>query len=688
MSVTLVQMPYVAVERPSVALGTLSACLKADGIATHTLYANLLFAEQVGLAVYERVNHSDITLQIGEWTFAEAAFGSEAPPAASYVDTLLPCVGGWPGFEVEVSALRVEAERLIERVAAQIVATAPSIVGCSSVFQQQCASLALLRRIRELDPSIVTMLGGANCEGSMGAVTHKNFEWVDFVVSGEADLLLPHLCRMILGDGPDIPIAHVPDGVHAPVHRNYIQESERTNARLVVDELDVLPVPCYEDYFAQLERSPLRESIIPCIPFESSRGCWWGQKHHCTFCGLNGAGMTFRSKSQKRVVEEISALRQRHNVGRFMGVDNILDNRYFAKALPAFEELGDLSVFYETKANLSRRQVEQLSDAGVRWIQPGIEALHDDLLNLLKKGTTVCMNVQLLKWARTYGIWVIWNHLHGAPGERKEWYDEVADWLPLIAHLQSPAGAGITGIRYDRFSPYFNTAKDYGLQLQPYWAYGQVYPLAPVDLAQQAYFFIDESAPASYPERLHAAIEEWGRNWMNTGSRGLPEMNPAAPNLSMIDDGECIYLQDTRQCAVRANLKLTGIDADVYRACDSSKTRESLQRVIGQTYLSYDKSCIDQAIERLLGLKIMVRFGERLLSLATDEPNRTYHGFENFPGGLALTAGRRPKNKDIPEYEVLPGDVPLHQLFSSDERAGLTGTDVVSSNQSQGEMLK
>lgn len=29
--------------------------------------------------------------------------------------------------------------------------------------------------------------------------------------------------------------------------------------------------------------------------YEASLGCWWGEKHHCTFCGLNGTTMKFRA---------------------------------------------------------------------------------------------------------------------------------------------------------------------------------------------------------------------------------------------------------------------------------------------------------------------------------------------------------------------------------------------------------
>src|SRR3954454_17752260 len=91
----------------------------------------------------------------------------------------------------------------VEHLADAIVARRPRIVGCSSVFQQHCASLALLKRIRELKPDTVLLMGGANCEGEMGVETVRTFPWVDCVVSGEADGMFPELCRTLLAQGRD-----------------------------------------------------------------------------------------------------------------------------------------------------------------------------------------------------------------------------------------------------------------------------------------------------------------------------------------------------------------------------------------------------------------------------------------------------------------------------------------------------
>ena len=46
----------------------------------------------------------------------------------------------------------------------------------------------------------------------------------------------------------------------------------------------------------------------PSVFVETSRGCWWGERMHCTFCGLNGATMAYRSKSAPRALAELTHL--------------------------------------------------------------------------------------------------------------------------------------------------------------------------------------------------------------------------------------------------------------------------------------------------------------------------------------------------------------------------------------------
>src|SRR5215475_10283375 len=73
--VCLVTMPYAALPRPSLALSLLKKILEDDEIPTVVVYANLWFAEAIGIVRYHLCSHQCPTeFLAGEWTFAAAAF--------------------------------------------------------------------------------------------------------------------------------------------------------------------------------------------------------------------------------------------------------------------------------------------------------------------------------------------------------------------------------------------------------------------------------------------------------------------------------------------------------------------------------------------------------------------------------------------------------------------------------------
>ncbi len=225
-------MPYASLTRPSIALGLLQAILADRGITSTVAHANLWFAESVGLRRYELPSSKSPSVFLaGEWTFAAAAFADDPRRAAHDAEYLRqvrqaserhPVV--WRGASgdaliEDLRALRAAASRFVDDTARRVLATGARVVGCTSTFEQHVASLALLRRIRELDPGVITMLGGANCETVMGEATHRCFDWVDYVVSGEADGLIADLCRLALDRGRAVDPQELPRGVLAPAHR-------------------------------------------------------------------------------------------------------------------------------------------------------------------------------------------------------------------------------------------------------------------------------------------------------------------------------------------------------------------------------------------------------------------------------------------------------------------------------------
>ena len=105
-----------------------------------------------------------------------------------------------------------------------------------------------------------------------------------------------------------------------------------------IHDMDALPDPDFSDFFEAVKASPLAARLSPAMLIETARGCWWGAKNHCTFCGLNGDTMAFRAKSAERVLQEIERQVARHGIRHFQAVDNIISHDYFRSLLPILKE--------------------------------------------------------------------------------------------------------------------------------------------------------------------------------------------------------------------------------------------------------------------------------------------------------------------------------------------------------------
>jgi ribosomal peptide maturation radical SAM protein 1 len=369
--------------------------------------------------------------------------------------------------------------------------------------------------------------------------------------------------------------------------------------------MDSLPMPNYSAYFEALKSSKIGTSIQPRLLIETARGCWWGEKQHCTFCGLNGQTMGYRSKSPARASEELSYLSKRWEVEQIEFVDNILDLKYIETLFPELARAGSkLEFFLETKSNLRFEQLRTLRRGGVRAIQPGIESFSNQVLQLMRKGCTGLQNIQLLRWCEELGITVFWNLLYGFPGEAAAEYARMAELIPLLAHLQKPGYCG--RIHVDRFSPLFTNAGLGVGEPRPAAAYSYLYPLTDEQLGNLAYFFefdyADDREPAKYAAALGEEIARW------------PEWtDEKRPRLDLFQTGSMVLIADTRACARRGSFVLTGLDAKIYLGCDTAQTPRSVARQLGGSFSEED---IRARLESLLGAHLMTEMDGHYLSLA------------------------------------------------------------------------
>ena len=662
-AVALVSMPFGPVVHPSMGLGLLQAVLKRDGLPCRSFYLNLDFAEEIGTRAYHLGLHlGPASFQIGDWAFAEAAFGAEAPPAELYLGCLerawsrSPRGGGPGGASARardlldtLRRLREAAPDFVERAAEEVLAWKPRIVGCTTSLDQTVASLALLRALRRRAPEVITMLGGAHCETRMGLALHRNFPWVDYVVSGEAEGLLPGLCRAVGQQGRSVPTSRLPAGVLGPEHRRTGHPAELPRA--TERNLDALPDPDFDDYFSRLAGSPLRAVVLPGIPVEASRGCWWGQKHPCTFCGFNGSSLAYRSRDPEALLEALERQVRRYGVRRLFLVDNILDHSYRHTVLPRLAQRPErLQLFCEVKANLDRQDLEGLKQAGMDWIQPGIESLHSQHLRLMDKGVQAWQSLSVLRMARELGLRVSWLLLWGFPGEEDGWFADMARFVPRLEHLQPPLS--LLRIRFDRYSVYQRRPEDFGLHLEPGGALHRIFPVPDRELADLAYAFRDREDPDFFGDGPPTGRRGFRQMASRPGVRALAEavarwnrahLGGLRPLLHVEDDGEALAFLDTRRVASETRFRLEGAERDVYRACESTPRREALP---ARTQLGPETA--EAALAGLLRRGVALEVDGHVLPLALRGAVPALPGREDYPGGHLLR-DLPPSRRPVPE---------------------------------------
>jgi ribosomal peptide maturation radical SAM protein 1 len=602
--VLLVSMPWHALDRPSLGLSLLQAAMRRDGVECDVRYLGFRLADRIGLPDYLWVQSAlPHPAFAGEWLFSSALYGRRPETDERYLDSMLCSAWGIPDEAIiRLLRMRRRLAPFLRECLETIDWAGYDIVGFTSTFEQNIPSLALARLVKQAHPGLVTVFGGANWEGEMGQELHARFPFVDVAFSGEADLSFPTYIRTLREGGDPYRIpglvvrcgdASVSTGPASPVH-----------------DLDRLPYPCYDDYFTQLAQSADAAFLTPSLLLESSRGCWWGARHHCTFCGLNAETMAFRSKSPGRVLAEIEHLHDRHGVRRIAAVDNILDMRYFRTVLPALAAGPGLDLFYEVKANLTAGQVLALAQAGVRNVQPGVESLSDHVLALMRKGTTALQNVQLLKWCREFGVHPIWNLLYGFPGETAEDYDAMVPLVESIGFLTPPDA--IEPVRLDRFSPYFGDPAAFGLtNVRPLPAYEFIYPFPAAARHRIACYFDYDHADGRDPLAYADPVLGRFQRWRDHGPRG-------SLTLARCADG-ALLVTDTR-AGRPVSRAFTGWRAAVYARCDSV-TAERVAVAAGARQ-GAGAEAVRQFLAECLENQIMANVGDRWLALAVWFPSR------------------------------------------------------------------
>jgi magnesium-protoporphyrin IX monomethyl ester (oxidative) cyclase len=222
----------------------------------------------------------------------------------------------------------------------------------------------------------------------------------------------------------------------------------------------------------------------------------------------------------------------------------------------------------------------------------------------MKKGTSVFQNIQLLKNCVRAGIEPAWNLLLGFPGEPESTFAGYVSSMPLLAHLAPPEGA--FPVRFDRYSPYFNNAAEYGLDLHPVDHYRLSYPFPEEALREVAYYFADRSispymvSVARWIRPIAEAVGVWKEGW------NRPEGRPV---LRMEQRDGTWWIEDSRP-GRRASYPLDALTADLLIKLDRPTRLDRLQSELPHV------TTLAARLESLRDRGLIFTEGERAMSLA------------------------------------------------------------------------
>ena len=307
--ISLINMPFANLGLPSIALTQLKAVVEAEfprQVSVDILYLSHDIAKYLGIELYDFLTNSmeSFNTGLGDWIFKRVAFPDCPDNTLKYFTRYFPAKT--PDIErlkTSILSKRQGLDVLFDELISKYELEKSQMVGFTSMFMQNLASFAMARKLKERSPGVINVIGGANCEFPMGGVIAQRVESIDYVFSGPGLKNFPAFVRHCM-EG-DLAKCQTLRGVF---HKG--SSVPRSGEATIGEDMSIdTPIKLdYEPFLDRFEKYFADTGAKPVLPFETSRGCWWGERAHCTFCGLNGLSMAYRAMKPEVAIDLFQSL--------------------------------------------------------------------------------------------------------------------------------------------------------------------------------------------------------------------------------------------------------------------------------------------------------------------------------------------------------------------------------------------
>jgi radical SAM superfamily enzyme YgiQ (UPF0313 family) len=297
----------------------------------------------------------------------------------------------------------------------EIIERDPAVVGISAMNVFAHAAYAVARELKARAPKIVIVLGGPHATASYKDIFDE-CPAVDAVIPGEGEYPFAELVDKVSRNEDFRSVAGVA----------YLDDNGKmvlNGHGMTAKNLDELPHPArhiYDGYdYRPLPNQVRREPSTTAI---TSRGCSWGK---CTFCFQGGEySSRYRRRSPQNVIDELIPLVRERGMREIIFWDDTfaVNPKWINEFCDKLdrEKLKITWSCYGHMRAVRPAMLQRMARSGCYNLYYGFESGVQELLDMVKKGTTRQQIRDTVKWAKDAGIEVRGSFILGFPTETPE----------------------------------------------------------------------------------------------------------------------------------------------------------------------------------------------------------------------------------------------------------------------------
>jgi len=318
---------------------------------------------------------------------------------------------------------------------------APEIV-CFSISSLNASKAFMLARIADEAKNPLIVFGGPHCMVFQQKILQEH-GCIDVVVVGDGEYAMLEITEAARNKKSLRSIK----GIYFRDNKGNIV---KTPKRMLIKALDELPFPAY--HLLDLNKYlplPHHYKRLPAINVVTSRGCPWGK---CTFCFESIHSGHFRRMSPKRAVDLVKMLTDAYGIKEISFWDDIFTMpQAWVHEFCELVKREKIDITWSCYAKVDTVNLELLkvmASAGCWNIFYGLESGNQDLLDRIKKGTTLEQARNAIKWSKQAGIETRGAFMLALPGENSEKANKTIDFA---------RGLDLDYVQFSYTTPYFGT---------------------------------------------------------------------------------------------------------------------------------------------------------------------------------------------------------------------------------------